>query len=169
MKALRALVALLLLGAAGFAIAKGMVPRLECNLAKGRINRDVRRFARTGNEYERVERARRNVDECRRWIEIFPGDHQLYMLLGANLRVLGNLDGAVESFRQALALVQRPEIYSQIGELEIERGNIDAGRAAVLKAATFHMLYVEIVDEPLRSEIYNAVMERYQRLHAMAK
>jgi tetratricopeptide (TPR) repeat protein len=165
MKAFRALLALLLVAALMAVIAKAMVPRLQCNLAKGRMNREVRRFSGSGDEYERITQARANVEVCRHFLTIFPEDHQLHMLLAANLRILGNLDEAVESFQHALALTQRPEIYAQIGELEIERGNIEAARAALTKAATFHMFYVEAVDEPLRSEIYRAVMARYERLH----
>lgn len=169
MKALRALLALLLVAAVIAAIVTTMVPRIQCNLAKGRINREVRRIARSGDEYERRTLARRNVEVCRRFLAIFPEDHQLHMLLGANLRILGSLDEAVRSFQRALALTERPEIYAQIGELEIERGNIEAGRAAVTKAATFHMVYLGTVDEPLRSEINNAVMARYDRLRATVK
>jgi tetratricopeptide (TPR) repeat protein len=169
MKAIRALLALLFVAALAAVIAKAMIPRLQCNLAKGRMNREVRAFGRSGDEYARLTGARENVETCRHYLTIFPEDHQLYMLLAANLRVLGSLDEAVENFRHALTLTERPEIYAQIGELEIERGNIEAGRAAMTKAATFHMLYVETVDEPLRSEIYKAVMARYERLQAAAK
>lgn len=169
MKTLRAIVALLLVAAVTAVIAKAMIPRLQCNLAKGRMNRDVRAFARSGDEYARTRRSQENVETCRHYLTIFPEDPQLYMLLAANLRILGSLDEAVENFRHALTLSERPEIYAQIGELEIERGNIEAGRAAVTKAATFHMFYVETLDEPLRSEIYKAVMARYERLQAAAK
>lgn len=168
MKAVRVLLALLLATAATAVVLRVAVPRLECNLAKGRINRDVRRMGRTGNEYERVALARANAATCRECIALFPQDHHWYMLLGANLRVLGDRDAALQSFQQALNLIERPEIYAQIAEIEIERGNIEAGRKALMTASIFQIFYIDYVSEPMRSEIQNAVMARYDKLRASA-
>jgi tetratricopeptide (TPR) repeat protein len=169
MKALRILLALLLLSVTVAAITRQLVPRVRCNLMKGQVNRDVRRFARSGYEYDRIVRARRNLQRCNECLAKFPEDHQLYLLRGANLRMLGSYDEAVHSFEQALALVERPEIYAQLGELEIERGNVEAARRALLRAATFNIMYVETVDEPMRTEIYKQVYDRIERLRAAGK
>jgi tetratricopeptide (TPR) repeat protein len=166
MKVIRALLALLLAAAATAVVVRVAIPRLECNLAKGRINRDVRRMGRTGDEYARITLARSNVITCRVCIERFPQDHHWYMLLGANQRVLGERDEAIRSFQQALALIERPEIYAQIAELEIERGNVEAGRTALMTASIFQIFYIDYVSEPMRSEIQNAVMARYDKLRA---
>jgi len=168
MKPLRAVLALLLVAALAVMVTRVFVPRISCNLAKGRINRSVRGFARIGDDYRRTALARANLEECRRCLEYFPEDHQLYTLYGANLRFVGRLDEALEAFRKALALTERPEIYAQIGEIEIELGNVEAGRAAVMKAAMFHTLYAETVAEPMRSEINAVVRERYERLRKKA-
>ncbi|HEU4888614.1 MAG TPA: hypothetical protein VFV49_12055 [Thermoanaerobaculia bacterium] len=164
MKVIRVLLALMIAAAATAVVVRVAIPRLECNLAKGRINRDVRRMGRTGNEYERISHARRNAATCRECIALFPQDHHWYMLLGANLRILGDNEAALQSFRHAVTLIERPEIYAQIAELEIERGNIEAGRKALMTASTFQIFYVDYVSEPLRSEIQNAVMARYNKL-----
>lgn len=167
MKALRILLALLLATAAIAVITRLIVPRIRCNLVKGEVNRDVRwRLAGIGDEYERVVRARRNVAKCQACLAIFPEDHQMHMLLAANLRIMGRYDEAVRTFEHALTLTERPEIYAQIGELEIERGNIEAARRALLKAAEFDIDYVQTVDQPLRTEIYEAVLARHERLRA---
>jgi tetratricopeptide (TPR) repeat protein len=168
MKAVRILLALLLAAAAAAVIVRIAIPRLECNLAKGRINREVRRMARSGNEYDRIVKARANVITCRTCIAQFPQDHHFYMLLGANLRVLGDRDEAVRSFQQALALIERPEIYAQIAELEVERGNVEAARKALMTASTFQIFYIDYVSEPMRSQVQNEVMARYNRLRASA-
>lgn len=167
MKALRILLALLLATAAMAVITRLIVPSIRCNLAKGEINRDVRgRLAGIGNEYERIVRARRNIAKCQECLAIFPEDYQLHMLRAANLRILGRYDEAVRTFEHALTLTERPEIYAQIGELEIERGNVEAARRALLKAATFNITFVKTVDQPLRGEIYEAVLARHERLRA---
>jgi tetratricopeptide (TPR) repeat protein len=163
-KALRVLLALLVVVAVAAAIVVRIVPRVECNREKGRMNREVRRFGDIGDEYVRVTRARNNVRVCQRCLALYPEDYQLHMLLGANLRVLGNAEEALQSYQRALALTERPEIYAQIGELEVERGNVAAGHAALLRAGLFHVMWLESVEEPMRGELFREVMARHDRL-----
>jgi tetratricopeptide (TPR) repeat protein len=169
MKALRVFVAALLATAVVVVITRSLVPRMHCNVVKGEVNRDVRRFSRIGYEYDRVALARRNLAKLDPCIERFPEDYQLFILRGANLRVLGSPEEAVEAFQHALTLTERPEIYAQIGEIEVERGNIEAARLALTKAATFNVAFVETVDQPLRGEIYAAVLARHRRLREAKK
>jgi len=166
MKAFRLTLALLLLAATIALIERVMVPRVRCNLAKGEVNRIVRRFHRIGDEYQRINMARKNLAKCDACLSVFPEDYQLHLLRAANLRILGRPDEAVRSFEHALALTERPEIYAQIGEVEIERGNVEAARRALLRAATFNIMFVETVDDPLKTEIYSAVYDRNERLLA---
>src|SRR5690349_22499907 len=169
MRALRTVLALFVSLATLALIAQGVMPRISCNRAKGRINRDVRRSERIGDENVRMSQARANVIDCRRCLEIYPEDFQLHMLLGANLHILGDSDEALQSFRRALAIAERPEMYSQMAEIEIARGNITAARALMLKAATFSTRFLENVDEPMRSDVATEVMARQKRLLAARK
>jgi hypothetical protein len=169
MRVLKFGLALLLAAAATAVVLRVAIPRWQCNLDKGRINREVRRLSRTGDEYERITRARANVAKCRECIELFPQDHQFYLLLAANLRILGEREEAIRTLQHAITLVERPEMWAQIGELEIERGDIEAGRTAIMTAATFDFASLDWVSQPMRSELENAVMERYNRLHDSAK
>lgn len=164
MKPLRFLLAMLLAAAAVAVIANVMVPRLRCNRVKGEVNTSVRRLHRIGNDYERIARARRNLQRCEQCLTIFPDDHQLHILRGANLRVIGSYDEALRALERSLELTERPETYAQIGEIEMERGNVEAARTALLKAATFNIRYVMMVDQPMRDELYTAVYERIDRL-----
>jgi Tfp pilus assembly protein PilF len=169
MKIIRVALALLLATASIQMIVRVMVPRVTCNRAKGEMNRELRRRGRDGAEYERNLRARRNLKRCEECLAIFPEDYQLHLLRAANLQTLGRLDDAVATYRHALTLTERPEIYAQMGAAEIERGNIEAGRRALVQAATYNILYVMTVDEPLRDEIYQEVDARRARLLAAAK
>jgi tetratricopeptide (TPR) repeat protein len=164
MRALRFVLALLVVAAAILLIVRGILPRIECNRDKGRMNRDVRRAARTGDENERTSRAAANVIACRRCLEIYPEDFQLHMLLAASLRILGDPDAALASYERALAITERPEIYAQMGEIEIERGNVEAARKLLTKAAMFNTSFLEVVDEPMRSEIAGEVLMRHEHL-----
>ena len=166
MKVIRVALAVLLFAVTVALIERVMVPRVRCNLAKGEINRIVRRFHRISDEYLRYNLARKNLARCDECLETFPEDYHLHLLRAANLRILGRYDEAVRTFEHALTLTERPEIYAQMGEVEMERGNVEAARRALLRAATFNIMYVETVDDPLKTEIYTAVYDRIDRLTA---
>jgi hypothetical protein len=165
-KALRTVLALLTVIAAITLIVHRVLPRIACSRDKGRINRSVRRFSRTGDENARLTQARSNLAACRRCLEMYPEDFQLHMLTAANLRILGSPDDALRSFENALAIAERPETYAQMAEIEAERGNAEAARRHLLKVATFSLWYLEYIDEPMRGEIRAEVEARYERLRA---
>lgn len=169
MRAIRFFLALLVTTAAIALIVRGILPRIECNREKGRINREVRRFARSGDEQVRLSQARNNVLVCRRCLAVYPEDFQLHMLMAANLNILGNTEEALQSYERAVAIAERPEIYAQMAEIEIEHGNIEAARQLLVKTALFNVIYLDIVDEPLRSEIKAEVLARHARLRAARK
>ncbi len=169
MRALRSFLAVLVITATIALIVRGIIPRIECGQEKGRINREVRQFARTGDEHFRTTQARHNLHSCRRCLAIYPEDFQMHMLMGANLRILGNHEDALQSYERALTIAERPEIYAQMAEIEVERGHLDAARRLLLKAATFSLVYVDVVDQPLRGEIQAEVLARHERLRAARK
>ena len=128
------------------------------------MNREVRRSARPGGEAIGAEQAHRNILSCRRCLTIYPEDFQLQLLEGANLRILGNFEEALHSCERALATAERPEIYGQMAEIELERGRPDAARTLLRKAAMFDIRYARLVDQPLRGEIEAEVLARHERL-----
>jgi tetratricopeptide (TPR) repeat protein len=164
MKAVRWLLALLLVAATIAVIERRVLPRLQCNRDKARIQAEAKEFENTGDEYLRTTRARRNIEACRRCVERVPADYEMWFLLGVNQRVLQLHDEALRSFRQALALNERPETYAEIALLELERGNVDEARALLVKAAMFNMMFSEYVSNPLRREIYVEVLRKQKQL-----
>ena len=120
MRVVRIVLALMVVAASTAVVLRVAIPRWQCGADKGRINREVRRMWRTGDEYERLQRARANVARCRECIARFPQDHQLHMLLASNLRILGERDEAIRTLQHAIALSERPDMWAQIGEMEIE-------------------------------------------------
>jgi hypothetical protein len=159
----------MVVAAATAVVIRVAIPRWECNREKGRINREVRRMWRTGDEYERITRARANVAKCRECLAQFPQDHQMHTLLASNLRILGERDEAIRTLRHAISLVERPDMWVQIGELEIERGDVEAGRAAIRTAAMFDFYFIDWVSDPMRHELEVELMARYNRLRESGK
>ncbi|MDP9192366.1 MAG: hypothetical protein M3P06_11765 [Acidobacteriota bacterium] len=164
MRALRSVLALLVVIAAIALIVRGVVPRIECNREKGRINREVRRFARTGDEQVRRTQAGNNIASCRRCLAIYPEDFHLHMLMGANLHILGSSVEALKSYERARAIAERPEIYAQMAEIEVERGNLDTARNLLRTAAMFDLRYAGVLDQPIRGEVEAEVLARHKRL-----
>jgi tetratricopeptide (TPR) repeat protein len=166
MRALRSFLALLVLIATIALIVRGVLPRIACNREKGRINREVRRFARIGDETRRAQ-AGNNIAACRRCLNIYPEDFQLHLLMGANLHVLGSSVEALKSYDRARALAERPEIYAQMAEIQLELGNVDTARDLLRRAAMFDLRYAEVFDQPMRGEIEAEVLARHERLRAL--
>lgn len=164
MKAVRLLLALLIVAASLLVIAQTLVPRAQCNREKGRIQAEILEFANTGDDYVRIARARRNVEAGRRCIARVPADHEMWFLLGVNQRVLQRSDEALQSFRRALALNERPETYAEIALLELERGNVQLARELLVRAAMFNMTYSEYVSPDLGAEIYLEAERRQKAL-----
>lgn len=168
MKAIKALIALCLVAASIAFVSRMVLPRLECNLSKGVVNRSMARLWNSGREFERIDMARRNVAMCRVCIAQYPQDHHWYYLLGVNLDILGDHEEAIRNLEQSLALADRPEVYGRLAEMQVEVGNVEAARAALLKAATFQIAYADLVDGPLRLEVQAEVLQRYERLTGKA-
>lgn len=164
MKAIKTFFVLLLAATSIAVIVRIAIPRLSCNLAKGRINRSMVRLWADGREFERAAAARRNVAICRRCMATFPYDHHWHYLLGGNLRLVGEREEALRSLRQALALAERAETYAQIAEVEMELGNVEAAREALMQATLFNLVYASALASPVREEVRAAVIGRYERL-----
>lgn len=166
MKALRWVVAALAVIVSLAAIARLVVPRVQCNREKARLRVEARAFRDMGDEYARTMRARRNVEVCRRCVALVPDDYLMWFLLGINEGVLQRPDDALRSFRQSLALNERPETYAEIALVELRRGNVETARELLIRASMFNMTFSEYVEHPMRSDIYIEAQRRQRELLA---
>ncbi|HKR62493.1 MAG TPA: hypothetical protein VJZ00_02075 [Thermoanaerobaculia bacterium] len=164
MKALRAFVALLAIASAAAAAWKLVLPRYDCNHQKAIVNSWTVRLDRETDETVRIEKAREMIEICRRCLEQFPDDYELYLLLGSNETFLREYDDAEQSFRRSLALSERPETYAYLALAQLEEGKADEARKNLYRAALFNLSVVELVSEPMRSELAQAVTDRHRRL-----
>jgi tetratricopeptide (TPR) repeat protein len=164
MKWLRACAALLVIGACAAAAWLLVVPRFGCNRDKAIVNEATVRLARGQADDARTAEALQLAAICRRCVERFPNDYELHLLLGSNEQFYGDFDGAEQSFRRSLALSERPETYAYLAVLLLERGRPDEARQILYRAALFNLSFVELVSDPLRTEIAQAVTARHKRL-----
>ncbi|HYR29406.1 MAG TPA: tetratricopeptide repeat protein, partial [Thermoanaerobaculia bacterium] len=100
------------------------------------------------DDYQRTLSARRNLEALRPLVEHCPRQINVYTMLGANEQMIGRPAEAVESYRQALAISPRPEVYMEIGNLLVELGRIDEAVDALVAAARYDQLYLNSIQDP---------------------
>ena len=165
MRASRALLALLLITACAALASRVVIPRMRCNLEKAQVNATTK-ILDSGDAYARSIRSRRNVEICRRCLALYPNDYEFHMLLATNEYWLGEHARAEESYRRALALNERPEIYAYLAVTQLRTGKYDEARKNLVRASLFQMALIDLVSPPLQIEVHDEVMERHRRLGA---
>jgi tetratricopeptide (TPR) repeat protein len=132
---LRVLVVAIAAVACGWAILVWVVRPMQCNRVITDITRRTNSLDNIGNEYQRVARARTNLQTLRALQ--CDTDVRVPMLIGANEEALGQYDDAVTAYREALRADQRPEIYVAIGDALVQLGRVDEAVDNYVIAARF--------------------------------
>lgn len=164
MRALRAVVALLLVVASAGVAIRIVLPAIRCNEEKGRVNAATMVRDRARNSYEQTRTAQRMAAACIRCLESFPNDAEFRMLLASNQHVLGIHDEAERNYRRALELNDRAETYAFLALLQLDLGRVEEARQNLYHACLFDISLVELVSSPMREEIYETVMQRHEKL-----
>jgi len=112
---------------------------------------------RTASDYGRTVRTRNNLRELGPLREACPTEVRVPLLIGANLELAGRFEGAMRSYRDALTVQQRPEIYVALATMQIQTGRVDEAVDSYVTAARFAP---HIVKEISSLEIRNRVTER---------
>jgi tetratricopeptide (TPR) repeat protein len=116
------LVAAVLCAGALFAF---VVQPFRCNRAVAQLAARTSLALGTASDYNAVLQARENLAALRRLEGPCRTDVQLYALEGNNEEILGRKDDAVQSYRRALSVDQRPELHFALGTLLVELGRMD--------------------------------------------
>jgi tetratricopeptide (TPR) repeat protein len=164
MKWLRATAAVLIVAACALAATRLVIPRLRCNRDKAIVNSATMRLERGAADYERTVQARQLAEMCRRCLERFPNDYEFHLLLASNEAFVGDLEGAEQSYRRSLALNERPEALAYLAVMQLGQGKTEEARKNLYRAALFNLAVVELVSDPLKSEVAQAVVARHKTL-----
>lgn len=81
---------------------------------------------------------------------------QIQLLIARNLEILERRYDALEEYRVALLLDERPEIYVNRAIVRIQLGQIEAARSDLTRAARFSANALSDVDTPLQQEAITA-------------
>ncbi len=110
-------------------------------------------------------RARENAVLARACLRITPCDAAPYILAATNDRLTGDYLNAAAMYEQALRFDRRPEIYFDLGLMQLELARIADAEESFVQAGSFDPY--TILDIP-QEDIRNRVMERVGKDHYFA-
>ncbi|HEX7833602.1 MAG TPA: hypothetical protein VF787_28375 [Thermoanaerobaculia bacterium] len=166
MKAINVLVALLILGFTGDSVYRQFWREYTCDIEKKNADRRLYRAFHGTSDSDRDAIGRATMARLKPCMDRDSSDYQLRVSYGMAAQAAGQKDLAMEMYRSALALNERPEILANIAELQFEMGQPEEAKQNLLRACAFHIAYVRKVGEPMRSELFEAVQARRKRLLA---
>jgi len=112
----------------------------------------------------RIEIARAVIPSLRQCADYDPGDFRAPFLLGSAAAAAEQNEMALSNYESALRLNERPEIYANIGLLQLELGRAEDARRNLTRAAIFNTAILASISEPLQSQLYAVARERKERL-----
>lgn len=118
------------------------------NVAKKSIERNTMGLITSGNARGAVSVILRNLEQLETFIDLTPQDVELYMLRGANLRLLNRTKDAIDTYSAALEYDQRPEIYFNLGLVLLEAGRESEAVDNLTVAVRFRSDYLKLIDNP---------------------
>ncbi|HVT43730.1 MAG TPA: hypothetical protein VMT00_05005 [Thermoanaerobaculia bacterium] len=127
---------------------------LRCNIDAKNHQEETIRLLDTADPVRRAMRARTTLDNVRAAQTECRTSLDLVMIEAANLRALNRNLEAIDAYRRALRLAQRPEIYFNLGETQAVEGESSGAVASLAEACRFDPRYCDaIADSTLRDEV----------------
>lgn len=120
-----------------FAAYRFVILPHNCNVNRKRLRASTERVARLTDHFAAMRLARRNLDAASKAVQDCPHELDLYMIAAANLRALGRFPEAVEMYERALMVDRRPEIYFNLGLVELKLGRRSKAIEHLTTAAIF--------------------------------
>jgi tetratricopeptide (TPR) repeat protein len=139
---------------------------LQCDIAKNKLQRFTERIwdLPAGLTVTMTERQR--AADLQRCIKVCPADVDLYMTLGAADQVLGRLPHAADNYQEALKYDRRPELFLNLGLVQLALKQHRAAVETLAKACAFEIRYAEDIPDPTVREEVLASVRSEQAEHA---
>ena len=129
----------------------------RCNVEKKNLVARSQQAA-TSRDAERAMRMARSIIlRARELVRMCPNDVDMLMILAANQRVVGAFAEAAQSYREALGIQKRQELYYELGATELSLGNRAAAIDAFENCVRFYPSQIANIDD---QEIRAAVVAR---------
>lgn len=157
--------ALLVVIGATFLIGRIALQPWQCNLTEKKVQ------ARTSLTYDNVadavqtsRNAHENLAALEPCLDVAPHNIALYMLAAANERLIGRDADAATMYRRALQHDRRPELYYNLGVVELQLHQHDAAIADLLTAVSFSRAYLRDLPADVQTEVTDALRRQYPYL-----
>ncbi|MGZ5444405.1 MAG: hypothetical protein ACXWN1_20145 [Thermoanaerobaculia bacterium] len=133
----------------------------RCNAEVTNLTVQTTAAEATARGYERLVRARRNLERLKHLRDACPTQVRIPFLIGANKEIMERPEDALLSYRDALSIEQRPEIYIALAQIQIQLGQVDAGVESYVAAARFAPRIARRISS---NEVRLQVAERLRKL-----
>lgn len=153
-----AVAAAVLLGA--WALWRWVYLPVHCNAAVTDVDARTTMAEETASDYERLVRARRNLEDLAPLRRRCRADVRVFMLAGANEELVGRIEEAERSYEQALRTDQRPEVHAALARVQIRLGRIDAAIENFTAAARFDPNAIIYESEEVRRRVREKIGAR---------
>jgi hypothetical protein len=132
----------------------------SCNAEISEITSTTNALESTVSGYERLVRARRHITRLEKLRDSCRTQVRVPMLTAANQEIIGLPDQALNSYRDALRIEQRPEIHMAIAALQLQLGQIDEAVDSYVEAARFTRYLVRTIpSQPVRARVEERVAQ----------
>lgn len=139
--------------ACGWALLRFAYGPIRCNVEVSELTAQTDLALATTGDYERLARARRNLQRLR-GLKHCRTEVRVPFLTATNEELAGSLKSAVVSYHEALAIEQRPEIYTSLAAVQLRLGEVDAAVESYSRAVQFvPVLWYQIPSEEVRRRV----------------
>lgn len=136
----------------------------RCNQEKKRAAQVTTEAFRYSGSFAALKSGRDTMNRLRPCFRFGCRDVGLYMAMAANARLAGQTDEAIRLYNEALELDRRPEIYYNLAEAQLQKGQRVEAYHNYFAAVLFNPYFLhEIDDGDIRSRIYREVITRRPR------
>lgn len=164
MRAIRWLAAGVVAAFAAFAVYGLAWQPFRCNVMDNRLQRLADEIFDLPNGLTVMMEARQAIAIMQQCIAACPTDVDMYMTLAAHDRVLGRLQHAADMYGQALKYDRRPELFFNLGVVQLEMNQRDAAIVTLTTACSFDIRYADDIPDPnVREAVLTAVQLKKER------
>jgi tetratricopeptide (TPR) repeat protein len=129
---------------ASFALYAWVVRPYRCNISSKRTARrlDVAVSLPSGS-LRIASMARLNIEELEPCVSAIPSNIAADMVLAGSYRTIGDRQKALDVYGSALRYDRRPEIYFDLGEVQLELGDRKSGMQNLITACLYDHAYLD--------------------------
>jgi len=151
--------------AAAFLINRIALQPWQCNLTEKEIQtRTSLTYDNVADPMQTSRNAHENLAALEPCLDAAPHNIALYMLAAANQRLIGREADAATMYRRALQYDRRPELYYNLGVVELQLHQRDAAIADLLTAVSFSRAYLHDLPVDVQAEVSDALRRQFPYL-----